>query len=224
MARASTTKRILLIANIVALLGFAGSSAYFFTKYSDEKEKNSLTTEQKNKNLIEEINKVFDLPDEEPVVAIVTDPDEFKKQYAAFDNAETGDYLLFFRKARLNVLYRQDEKRVVKTANVIVPITVELVGEKQAIDEAAAKLADFGTQITIVKTEKSGITQSFVFDIDDDQKAETESIAKQIGFEIGATLPSSIETGDQTEIIIAVASSVSPAAPQALESSESQTP
>ncbi|MCA9328449.1 hypothetical protein KC959_01650 [Candidatus Saccharibacteria bacterium] len=206
MARMSTGKKVLMAANVVALVGLAGSTGYLFMKNRTLNDQITLTTEEKNKRLVAEINEVFDLPDEEPVVAVVTDPEEFKKQYSAFDNANAGDYLLFFRKARLNVLYRQSEKRVVKTANVVVPIAVELVGSEDAIAAAEKKLAEFGNQISITKTVKDGITQSFVFDVDDDQKAEAESIAKQLGYEIGATLPSSISPVDQTEIVIAVTS------------------
>ncbi len=205
MARMSTSRKVLLIANIVALVGLTGSTTYLFMDNRKLREDSGLSSEEKNKRLVEEINKVFDLPDEEPVVAIVTDPEEFKKQYTAFDNAETGDYLLFFRKARLNVLYREDEKRVVKTANVVVPITVEIVGSEAAVAAAGKKLEQFGNQITIVKTIKEGVTQSFVFDKDADQKDETDAIAKELAFETGATLPTSITPGAQTEIIVAVA-------------------
>jgi hypothetical protein len=214
MARMTNTKKVLVGLNVLVILGLASSTAYLFTQNNDLKTNQNLSNEEKNRRLVDEINKVFDLPDEEPVVAVVTDPEEFKKQYAAFDNAESGDYLLFFRKARLNVLYRQDEKRVVKTANVVVPIAVELVGTEKAMAEAENTLKKFGNQITIIKTPKEGITQSFVFDKDDDQKAEAESIAKELGFDIGATLPASITPGAQTEIIIAVAASDSDAASQ----------
>lgn len=193
-----------LIVNIVLILGLASSTVVLFMQNRDLKEQSTMTTEQKNQRIIDEINKVFDLPEEEPVVAIVTDPEEFKKQYTAFDNAQNGDYLLFYRKARLNVLYRQSEKRVVKTATVSVPITVELVGSKEATDAAETKLKDFGEQITVVKTVKEGITQSFVFDVDDDQKDEVNSISKQLALEVGSTLPSTIEPGAQTEVIIAI--------------------
>lgn len=204
-------KRALLILNIVALLGLGASTTYFFTKYQDEREQNSLTTEQKNERLVSEINKVFDLPEETPVVAVVTDPGEFKKQYTTFDNAESGDYLLFFRKARLNVLYRQSEKRVVKTATVVVPIGVELVGSAEAIAKAEQTLAEFGNQIQITKTVKEGVTQSFVFDLDDDQKEQAASIAKQLGIDVGTTLPSAITPADQIEIVVAVSSTTSSA-------------
>jgi hypothetical protein len=200
----SNMRKALIVANIVILLGLAGSTGYLFFKNRDLNDQITLTTEEKNKRLIDEINKVFDLPEEEPVVAIVTDVEEFKKQYSTFDNAETGDYLLFFRKARLNVLYRQSEKRVVKTANVVVPISVELVGTQVAIDEATKKLSQFGDQISITSKVVDGITQSFVFDVDADQSAEAQSIADLLKYEIGSTLPSSITPADQTEIVIAV--------------------
>jgi hypothetical protein len=214
MARASNGKKLLIVANVLFILGLAGVSTYLFVQNRDLNDQLTLTTEEKNRRLVEEINKVFDLPEEEPVVAVVTDSNEFKAQYAAFDNAEEGDYLLFYRKARLNVLYRQDEKRVVKTANVVVPISIELVGSEEAIAEAEAKLADFGDQITIVKKVDDTVKQAFVFDVDSDQAAELESIAELLGYEVGSTLPASIVPGDQTEIIIAVVASETPSSPE----------
>ncbi len=205
MARITRGKKIFFAANAVVILALAGSTGYLFMQNRDLNEQLTLTTEEKNKRLIDEVNRVFDLPEEEPVVAIVTDPEEFKKQYAVFDNAESGDYLLFFRKSRLNVLYRQRDKKVVKTASVAVPITVEVVGSEAAIAATEQKLAQFGNQITLVKTIKTDITQSFIFDIDGDQQAEADSIAKQVGYEIGSSLPSSITPTNQTEIVVAVA-------------------
>ncbi len=213
MARTSTSKKVLIIANVLLLIGLAGATAFLFMENKDLNEQITLTTEEKNARLIEEINKVFDLPEEEPVVAVVTDPEEFKKQYSAFDNAESGDYLLFYRKARLNVLYRQSEKRVVKTATVSVPVTVELVGSQAAINDAEKKLAAFGDQITIVKKVDDSVKQAFVFDVDNDQAEQLKSVAELMGYEIGSTLPASITPSDQTEIIIAVTPSNSETAP-----------
>lgn len=206
MARKLSIKKSLLIVNVVALIGLAGAAGYLFFENRDLNEQLTLTTEQKNQRLIDEINEVYDLPDEEPVVAIVTDPEQFKTEYPTFESAQSGDYLLFFRKARLNVLYRQNEKRVLQTANVVVPIAVELVGEEAAIDAAAVKLADFGNQVTLTRTVTSGINQSFVFDVDADQNPEAQSIAQRLEFDLGATLPSTITPNDQTEIIVVVSS------------------
>jgi len=192
---------------VVLVLVLASTSVYLFVRNRDLNDQLNLTTEQKNSRLVEEINNVYKLPDETPVVAVVTSPDEFKTQYPSFTDAQNGDYLLFFRKNRLNVLYRQSEKRVVTTANVVVPIAVELVGTQADVDAVATKLSDFGNQISVTKTIKEGITQSFVFDVDADQTPEAEKIAEQLKYEVGATLPSSITPAQQTEIVIAVSSS-----------------
>jgi hypothetical protein len=213
MARVRTTKRVLMILNIVALVGLTTSTTVLFLKNKDLNEQVGLTSEEQNKRLVAEINEVYDLPDEEPVVAKVTDADEFKKQYAVFDNAQVGDYLLFFRKARLNVLYRQSDKKVVKTADVVVPITVELIGSEAAMSAAEEALKEFGNQITVVKTKTDGITQSFVFDVDQDQKEETDSVAKQLSYEVGTTLPAGFTPGAQTEIVVAVSSAGSSTQP-----------
>ena len=213
MARVRTTKRVLMILNIVALIGLTASTTVLFLKNKDLNEQVGLTSEEQNKRLVAEINEVYDLPDEEPVVAKVTDADEFKKQYAVFDNAQVGDYLLFFRKARLNVLYRQSDKKVVKTADVVVPITVELIGSEAAMTAAEEALKEFGNQITVVKTKTDGITQSFVFDVDQDQKEETDSVAKQLSYEVGTTLPTGFTPGAQTEIVVAVSSAGSSTQP-----------
>ncbi len=200
----SSGKKVLIALNVLVVVVLAGSTGYLFMKNRDLNDQLTLTTEEKNKRLVDEINAVFDLPDEDPVVAIVTNPDEFKAEYPVFDNAQSGDYLLFFRKARLNVLYRQDEKRVVKTADVVVPIAIEVIGSEAAVNAVAEKLQEFGNQISVTKTVLDGVTQSFVFDTDSDQGAEAESVAKQLGIDVGSTLPSTITPSQQTEIVVVV--------------------
>lgn len=221
----SKLKVVLMTLNVFALVGLSGLSFYFYNEKKDAEAVLGLTTEQKNDRLVEEINEVYDLPDEEPVVAIVTDPEQFKAEYPSFDDAQNGDYLLFFRKARLNVLYRQSDKKVIKTANVNVPISVEVVGSEAAIEAAQERLSEFGDQITITKTVLDGITQPFVFDVDEDQSAEAASIAEQIGVELGTTLPSSITPGNNTEIVIVVVEAKpNTSEPQSQSQSQSQEP
>ena len=204
MARRSTGKNILMAVNILALLLLGAATGYLFFENRDLNDQVNLTSTEKNRRLVDEINQVFDLPDEEPVVAVVTNVDDFKAEYGVFDNAEEGDYLLFFRKARLNVLYRQREKRVVKTADVNVPIAVELVGSQKAIEAVKKVLTQFGSQIEIEEKVTDGITQSFVFDIDGDQTEQAKSIAEQLDYDVGSTLPSTVTPADNTEIMIAV--------------------
>jgi hypothetical protein len=203
--RKLSMKKYLVVLNIIALLGFAGGSAYLYLENRDLNKQLNMTEEQIRDELIAEINKVFELPDENPEIVIVNDPVKFKAENSTFDNVEIGDHLLVFRKARLGVLYRQSEKRVVKTTNVVIPISIELVGSQQAVDNVEKKLAEFGSQVTISKTFKDDITQSFIYDVDANQETEVSSIAKELGYDVASSLPSSVIPASQTEILIIVA-------------------
>jgi hypothetical protein len=101
-----------------------------------------------------------------------------------------------------------------------VPITIEIVVSDKAIAANEQKLAEFGDQITVVKTIKDGVTQSFVFDVDSDQKTETESISTKVSYDVGTTLPESIKPTAQTEIIIVAADN----APSAVQPAETPAP
>ncbi len=206
MSKNSKSRKILLTINIIALIGLSGATAYLFMENRDLQEQATLSNEEKNQRIIDEVNEVYSLPDEDPVIGYVKDVDKFKNDFPAFENDDVklDDILLFYRKARLNVLYRQSEKRVVKTANVAVPFSVELVGSEKAISDAEKKLGKFNDQITITKTVSDGITQSFVIDVEGDQSAVAEAIAEELKYEIGSTLPSNIQANDQTEIVIIV--------------------
>lgn len=212
------TKNIILVVNIVALLGLAGSTGYLFMKNRDLKAEIALPAEERtrknNEKLVTEIKKVFQLPDEEPQVIFVNDGQKAASENpgiaAVFKDLKTGDYILLYKKARLGVQYRPTDKKVVFSSTIAVPISVEIIGSEEDIAAAEKKLADFGNQVTITKTVKEGITQSFVYDSDDNQKDETAAIAKQLGYEVGATLPSSITPSGSTEVVIVVSSTTTP--------------
>lgn len=221
MRRTNTLKRVLIVLNVLLLVGLAGAVYYYYDRNADLSEQLTLTTEEKNRRLVAEINEVYDLPDEEPIVAIVTDVEEFKQTYPVFDNAETGDYLLFFRKNRLNVLYRQSENKVVKTADVVVPISIELIGPEDAVASAEQALGDFGNQITVTKIIDNNITQSFVYDVDADQPAEAQSVADRLSIQVGSTLPNTITPSETTELVVFVSSPIeSSTEPAAAEETE----
>lgn len=198
-------KKVLLAVWIVLTLGLVGATGYLFMQNRDLDRQLTETTEEKNERLVKEINKVYDLPDETPVVAIVTNKDEFIAEYPVFENAESGDYLLFFRKARLNVLYRQDEKRVVKTAQVAVPISIEIFGSEKATAAAAKQLEDLQGSITVENVLKSGISQSLIYDVDQDQSSETSQLADILSIDTATTLPDTISPAESTEIVIILA-------------------
>jgi hypothetical protein len=204
MSVSTSGRKILIFANVFFVLGLFTTSAYLFVQNRDLNDQLKLSTEEKNKILVDEINKVFNLPDEDPVVDVVKDPEVLKDQYETFDSAEEGDYVLSFEKAKLNILYRQKENRVIKTANIETPMYIEIMGTKEGIAETEKKLSNFKEEIAVIKTESNEITQSFVYDVDSDQTQELDSIAELLDYEVGSTLPASITPGERTEIVIAV--------------------
>jgi len=214
----SNKKVFLYIVFGVIFAGLVGGNAYQYQQNRDLNADANKTTEQKNQAIVDEVNKVFDVPDEPPVVAVVRDPAEFKAEYTAYNSVEVkeGDYLLFFRKARLSLLYRQSEKKVVKTADVLVPIAIELIGSKEALDRFEPQLSQFGAQITVTRTEQSGVSASFIYDVDQDQENDVAQLADVLSLDRSEVLTSSFSPGSQTEVVIAIsdAESAPPAASQ----------
>lgn len=225
MAKTRMSKRVLLVINLVALVGLSATTGLLFMKNRDLNSELNLPSSEREKRdndkVVSEVAKLMDLPDSEPTVIVINDPDEVKRSEGSleklvaslFDNIQKGDYVIFFIKDRSAIQYRPSDKKIIKTTAVSIPITVELIGSEAAMGEAEEKLKDFGNQITIVKTKTDGITQSFVFDVDQDQKEEAGSIAKQLGTEVGTTLPAGFTQGEQTEIVVAVSSSANSLTP-----------
>ncbi len=209
------SKRILMIVNVVVLLALAGSTGYLFFRNGDLNKELSLSVDERtakqNQALVDKVSKLIDLPKEEPTIILVNDSDKAKEQNPGlsqiFEDLQKDDYILVYRKARQAINYRPSTNKIVKSSTITLPVSVELVGSQADIDAVATKLADFGTQISIIKTVKDGVTQSFIYDVENDQTDQTASIAKQIGYEVGTTLPSSISPTAQTEIVISVSSS-----------------
>lgn len=226
MAKTRMSKRVLLVVNLVALVGLSATTGLLFMKNRDLNSELNLPSSEREKRdndkVVSEVAKLMDLPDSEPTVIVINDPDEVKRSEGSleklvaslFDNIQKGDYVIFYIKDRSAIQYRPSDKKIIKTTAVSIPITVELIGSEAAMGEAEEKLKDFGNQITIVKTKTDGITQSFVFDVDQDQKEEADSIAKQLATEVGTTLPAGFTPASTTEVVIAVstASSLTPTA------------
>ena len=213
-SNSSTLKKILVIFNVILLLGLTGATAYLFIENRDLNRELALPEQERkdlqNQKLLAEISDIFDLPEgEEPTIVYVNDAakavEENPGLAEVFDDLQQGDYLLVYRKARTAIHYRPNDKKVIKSTSVNLPIAVQVFGAEKDISALDDKFEQFGNQIVVSRTQKDGITQGFIYDVDDDQKAETESLAEQLGLEIGTTLPAGIEPDNQTEIVVVVA-------------------
>lgn len=69
------------------------------------------------KELVDKVGKLVILPDEEPTIATVTDPDKLSDQ-AFFSSAKTGDKVLIFTNAKKAILYRPEQNKIIEVAPV----------------------------------------------------------------------------------------------------------
>jgi len=107
----------LLIGAVLALI----PSFYFYTKYqaADKLLKNpqKVAVEQ-TKSIVDKVGKLIVLPkDETPSLATVQDKTKLKDQ-AFFKNAENGDKLLLYIKAKKAILYRESSNKIIEVAPI----------------------------------------------------------------------------------------------------------
>lgn len=206
-----------MIVNVVVLLGLAGATGYLYMNNKDLRYELSLSEQDrakiKNDELLAKVSKLMSLPSEEPVIVLVNDPAKAEEENpgikAIFDNLQKDDYILIFKKAKLGVQYRPVESKIIKSTTINLPIVVEIIGTSADIAATEKSLVQFGNQITVVKTVNETITDSAVYDVDNNQSTEVQSIDKILNFGVTNTLPNTVTASEQAEIVLLVASSSS---------------
>jgi hypothetical protein len=84
------------------------------------------------KKLSTEVNQLVVLPtDETPSIATVADATKLKQQSSGFENAQTGDKLLIYAKARQIIVYRPSVKKVVNIVQITIGQTAPTTGTTQ---------------------------------------------------------------------------------------------
>jgi len=215
MSRNNSKRRVLIAVNIVALFVLTGSTVYLYMQNKDLNEQASLSQEDKlkieNNNLLADVGKLMDLPEEEPTIFKVNDPQKAEEDNPGineiFSDLQINDYLLIYKTDRLGIQYRPSQKKIIKTATLNLPIVIEIFGSEEAISEMEKQLLQlYDNRVIITKQSLSGVTQSFVYDNTNKLKTEVEALSKGIGYQVGSTLPESIKPTDQTEIVIVATS------------------
>jgi len=110
-------KNILLIA--VVLLLFVFLATYLLVAYRSNQSSSDLTRQKEIKALTDSIGRFMELPlDEQPNLATVTDQEKLRGQNF-FANAQNGDKLLVYSKAKKAILYRPSTKKVIEVSNLV---------------------------------------------------------------------------------------------------------
>lgn len=112
--------RVLIIVGAVLLLGLAGTATYLYWQLHTLQNDPTAASKQTTDRLKGEVGKLYDIPkDEEPTIAQVQDKNKLKDQ-AFFNKAEKNDYILIFTKAKLAILYRESQNKLINVG----PITI----------------------------------------------------------------------------------------------------
>lgn len=101
----------------LTVLVFAITAAFFFKQYQEVKNNPDVAAKATSQRIVERVGGLFFLPSEEPTVAQIEDKSKLETQ-SFFDGAENGDYLLVFADAKLALIYREKDDKLVNVGPV----------------------------------------------------------------------------------------------------------
>lgn len=116
-------RKIIVVTLIVALgavaLGATAVAGYYY-KQSKQAQPSVETaaTKASPQDIVQRVGALYKLPDaEEPTVAQIQHQDKLKDQ-AFFSNAQDGDSILIYAKAKLAIIYRQSTNKIINIGPV----------------------------------------------------------------------------------------------------------
>lgn len=204
--------KFVLIGFSLVLLVMAVITGYFFTQYQKIKNNPEQVTKAENEALVEEVSKIYDLPkDETPTIATVIDKEKLKDQ-PFFANAQNGDKILIFTKAKKAIVYRPKEKVIVNAGPIALDQSalaqVALINSGGDIAGVEKKISEsFGDIATVFnKSEaknRNNIKKTIVVDVSGKNPEAAAKIAQGIGAEV-SSLPAGETAPDGASIVIFV--------------------
>jgi len=135
--------KILLVFIILVLI--AGVSALGYLYYQTRQELKFLSSpegqqqlaQQETSQIVALVGKHIDLPNEEPVIATITDAESLAAQSAFYKNSQNGDKLLVYQEAKQAFIYSPSRNKLVNVGPILVdgsPIS-ETSGAVEPIEE-----------------------------------------------------------------------------------------
>lgn len=191
----------------VLVLVFAGLTTFGIVYYQKYNQLNNLSPsefeQRENDRVIGRIASLYTLPkDEKPEIAVVKDK-EALRQNPFFEQAENNDYVVVFREAKVALLYRPSENRLVKVGPLNLQNTTRIgvVGTETERAAVGQKLTE--NQLTSVdkgntKGSYHGIT---VVDLTGEKAEEAKKLAEVVGGQV-ASLPDGEDKPTEVDLLI----------------------
>lgn len=76
------------------------------------------TQAQTQDRILKEVASQYKVPNEKPSFAQVKDAEQLAAQQPFFKDTQNGDYLVMYPKAKLTILYRPSEKKIINTGPI----------------------------------------------------------------------------------------------------------
>lgn len=115
--RRSKRQAVLTLALILIIVGLGATSVFFYRQYQDLKNNPQAATQESVQVLTQKAGRLIKLPDETPTVAVVQDKESLKDQ-PFFNDAQNGDKVLIFAKAKQAIIYRESEDKLINVGPV----------------------------------------------------------------------------------------------------------
>jgi hypothetical protein len=213
-------KSVLLIVILILFLTAAGAAGYFYFKYqkSQEQIKNpNRAAQQETEALIEDMSKIIDLPkadikNGEPTLATVLDKGKLKDQ-PFFANAENGDKVLIYTKAKKAFLYRPSTNKVINVAPVSIGAGQEVkvavlngTGTSDLANSISNTIKTAYSAATISSTAnaaKDDYNNTIVVDVSGDNADAAAAIAQAVKGDV-ASLPAGETAPEGADIVVLV--------------------
>jgi len=109
---------IILTISAVLIIGLISSVFYFHKKYKEAIKNPEIVVQDEKKDITEKVRKLIELPEEEPLIATITDKEKLREQ-VFFSKAQNGDKILFFMNSPKAILYRPSVNKIIEVSLLI---------------------------------------------------------------------------------------------------------
>jgi hypothetical protein len=113
-----SSNAIIIASCSLVIVVLAGLSGFLYWQNSRLKTTANSNSEAAADRLVEKVSKLYAVPkNEKPTVATIKDVKQLKGQ-AFFDGSQNGDAILVYPKAKIALLYREKENRIINIGPV----------------------------------------------------------------------------------------------------------
>ncbi|MFW5703539.1 MAG: LytR C-terminal domain-containing protein [Patescibacteria group bacterium] len=212
-------RKLLLVILIVSLVIGSIAGLFFFVRNYFELK--SFKNERDVELMKNKLSSHLILPEEEPLIATVTDVEKLKQEQPFYRNAKNGDKVFIWNDKAL--IYRMDEDKIVDFGIIvnqnqagendqqITSTSVSILngaGVANAANEAATELQQDNGLATLINNYQVGnatgesYETSVVVDLSGENSSLAAQIAEVIGAEVQPSLPEGESAGDSDIVVI----------------------